>query len=493
MPIWQRREKVLDRREFLGRGLSYVLGFFGAGLWIGSCARSRPETRPNVVLIVLDTARADRFSCMGYGRPTSPNIDALAAEGTLFKKAYTTDFWTLPSHASLLTGLYPSQAGATSETLHLPSSTTTLAEILKTAGYDTAGFVCNPWVSYERGFAEGFTDYYEMWRPAHIEVVPEQFGRTEWAALKKVEGWIDRRSQNKKPFFVFINLNCCHLPYQPPEPFLSQFITKEFGNDEVNRVAEITSMWAHLAGEMKLAERDFRIMGDLYDGEVAFADHCVGQIAGRLRQAGLFDRTLFIVTSDHGENLGEHGLIDHLLSMYETTLHVPLVARYSAALQPQVNEDFVSIVDITPTVLDLCGVSGYPDTIKPRQRSLAQVDRERRTFVVAENERPMTAIALMKDKYPSFDTRTIDYRMRAIRTDSHKLIWRMGQGTEFFDLQQDGRELYNLADAQKPACDKLLAMLNDWMEKTPAAGGVSALESQDKQSTEALRSLGYVK
>jgi len=118
--------------------------------------------KPNVVLIVLDTLRGDRLSCMGYNRPTTPHIDAIAAQGTLYTHAFSTCFWTLPAHASLFTGLHPLQAGATSETLHLPADNTTVAEALSGAGYRTAAYVCNSWVSKERGFSQGFGEYIEM-------------------------------------------------------------------------------------------------------------------------------------------------------------------------------------------------------------------------------------------------------------------------------------------------------------------------------------------
>ena len=486
----------MSRREVLKYGLYVGLtAGLSSSVWLNGCGHRRRGKRPNVLLIVLDTARADRFSCLGYERNISVNVDALANEGVVYERAYTTNFWTLPSHASLFTGLYSSQVGATSETLQLPFSATTIAEILGKAGYDTAGFVCNPWVSAERGFGQGFGEFYEMWRPANQLQVPQQFGKAEWATLKKVLGWLDRRQPRRDPFFVFINFNCAHLPYHPPEPFLSRFVgNRGYNNEEVNRVAAITSMWAHLAGDLKLSERDFRIMSDLYDGEIAFADHCVGQIVEHLKAAGILDETAVFVTSDHGENLGEHGRIDHLLSMYETTLHIPLVIRYPERFQQGTTVgDFVSLVDIAPTVLELCNIEPGIEDLKPEEMSLACENRRRRTFVVAENERPLTAIALMKDKYPAFDSSAIDYRMRAIRTDLCKLIWNIGGAVEMFDLQTDPGELHDISDKQLEMRDKLHKMLKEWMERIPLADDVSFLEGQDEESMKMLRSLGYVK
>ncbi len=352
--------------------LSVVL--FVVGMWFFIRQSLSKEKSPNVVLIVIDTCRADRLSCYGYSKKTTPNIDALAREGILYERAYATDFWTLPSHASLFTGLYPTQAGATSETNHLPPSNTTLAEILKKAGYDTAAFVCNAWISMERGFDQGFDEYLEMWRSVNKAQVPRRHGWAEWATIQKTTEWLDRRKKGQKPFFMFINLNCVHMPYRPPEPHLSRFVKPESGysNDEVSRMANIAGMWQYLAGELKLSKRDLRILGELYDGEVEFADYCIGEITQRLEKLGIIDNTVLIVTSDHGENLGEHGLIDHLLSMHETTLRIPLVIRYPKRFKAGVrNTDLVSLIDIAPTILDVCNIKENIPTIRPSETSLA--------------------------------------------------------------------------------------------------------------------------
>ncbi|MHC4455507.1 MAG: sulfatase [Planctomycetota bacterium] len=491
----QKLVKGLSRREMLKYGIySGLAAGLSSSLWLSGCGKRRGGKRPNVILIVLDTARVDRFSCMGYRRLTSPNIDFMAAEGIIYESAYSTCCWTLPSHGSLFTGLYPTQAGATSETLQLPFSNTVLAGVLKEAGYDTAGFSCNGWISKERGFAQGFDEFHEMWRRENRPDVMKSQGPIELTAMERVTSWIEQREAVKNPFYVFINLNCAHLPYQPPEPFLSRFVgNRGYNNEEVNRVAVVKSCWAYLGGEIKLSERDFSIMSDLYDGEVALADRCVGQIVERLRDSGILDDTVVIVTSDHGENLGEHGRIDHMLSMYETTLRIPLFIRYPIAFKGGIRiHDLVSLVDIAPTILDLCGVQDGMENLRPSQTSLACNERLRRTFVVAENERPLTGIALMKDRYPNFDTSTIDYRMRAIRAHLYKLIWNIGGSVELFNLQTDAGELHNLANVRVQTRNKLHKILTNWMSQIPSAGDISLLESQDKESLEMLRSLGYM-
>jgi len=486
---------ALSRRDVLRYGIyGGMAASLSPGLWLGGCKSLFRRKKPHIIFIVLDTARADRLSCFGYPRQSTPHIDKLAGEGTIYERTYSTCCWTLPSHASLFTGLYPTQAGATSETLQLPSFNTTLAEALKNVGYDTAGFSCNVWVSRERGFGQGFDEFHEIWRPENFNKVKKQSGQVEWVALANILGWLDGRKHVENPFFVFINLNCVHMPYRPPEPYLSRFLRPPCTNEQVNRLALIKSVWPLLAGELKLNEEDFRILSDLYDGEVAFADHCVGQIVDRLKSMQILDNTVVIVTSDHGENLGERGLIDHMLSMYETTLHIPLVIRYPESFPGGFRvDDLISCVDIAPTILDLGGASDQMEKIKPVETSLIRDDRKRRAFVVAGNERPLTGIGLMKSRYPSFDVDTIDYRMRAIRTDLHKFIWTMDRDMKLFDLKNDPDELHDIAETQVQTRSKLQRMLSLWMDRIPKAEDISFLEGQDEESLRALRSLGYIK
>ncbi len=491
----QTSRKALTRRQFLKRGLygGLTVGLSGS-LFLTNCRKQQKRIkRPNVLLIVLDTARADRFSFSGYHRKTSPHIDALASDSVVFKRAYAPDFWTLPSHASLFTGLYPSQAGATSETNYLPAFNTTLATVLKKAGYDTSAFTCNAWVCKERGFAQGFDQFCEMWRPEEYQQVPKGAGRMESAATEAAIGWLGRRRTASNPFFLFINFNSPHMPYNPPESFRANFIKSEYQPDEINRLSKINGMWAHLAGELKLGERDLRIMSDLYDGEIAFADHCTGKVIDQLKSLGILDNTLVVVTSDHGENIGEHGLIDHLLSMYETTLHVPLVLRYPKRFKAGTSfDDLVSLVDVFPTVLDLCNIRSKSERLKPAGISFADVEQQGRIFIVAENERPLNGIKLMNSQFPAFNTGTIDHPMRAIRTNKHKLIWKVGLSKELYDLQADPAELNNLAPQQPEICDKLHRILVKWTEEIPSAQDTSFMEGQDPESLKILRSLGYL-
>ena len=212
-----------------------------------------------------------------------------------------------------------------------------------------------------------------------------------------------------------------------------------------------------------------------------------------LRQADLDDKTLVIITSDHGENLGEHGMIDHLLSMYDTTLHVPLVMRYPKVFSGGRRYDgLVSLVDVFPTILDVCGLQNAAEGLAVAGHSLCDPDTSGREFVIAENDRPVNGVQLMKNKFPDFQTAAIDHPMRAIRTADNKLIWTLDVGREFYDLVRDPQELDDIALQQPTAATTLQGVLKRWMEHIGTVDNIGLFDSQDAESLEKLRSLGYI-
>ncbi len=453
----------------------------------------RERTRPNVLLVVLDTARADFFSCYGHPRPTTPRIDRLAAEGIRYQRAYATDFWTLPSHASLLTGLYPTEAGATSETNHLPGKVVTLAERLRNNGYQTGAVVCNAWISRERGFAQGFSDFAEMWRQEKVPSGKAPGSRYEQGAVDRAVEWIEGHASSSSPFFLFVNFNTAHLPYAPPPDVRERFASRHWPLRRVRRLMTVAGMWAHLAGATKLDETDFQIMRELYEAELAVVDDHVGKLVDVLTRRSLLDDTVVVITSDHGENIGDHGMIDHLLSMYESTLHIPLIIRYPKFFRAgTVRDNLVSLVDMVPTLLEVCDL---PDEWPPGQGnhlSLCGQNDPHPEFVVAENGRPVNAVRLLRSRYPAFDVSTIDHRMQMIRTREHRLIRRGNGSVELFDLRSDPGELQDLAAVHPEIRDRLLAALENWMAGVESGPAPRLLEGEDEESRRRLRSLGYI-
>ncbi len=477
----------VHRHLLLHAALAVACVAFG----LSGCERAH---KPNVVLLVLDTLRGDRLSCAGYGRETTPRIDALAARGAMYSRAFSTCFWTLPAHASLFTGLHPVQAGATSETLHLPDQNLTVAEALSDAGYRTAGFVCNSWVSKERGFGQGFQEFLEMWRAENRAGADTTRGSMETFTVDRMVAWITSAANDDKPFFLFANLNGVHLPYTPAEPYASRFLAgKGYNLARVRQLAGIQSGWGHLVGEMPLDQTDYRILNDLYDAEVAWADALVGEVVDALERSGVLDDTIVIVTSDHGEHLGEKGKIDHMSTMYDAGLHIPLVICYPRGFPAGTRVDgLVSIVDLAPTVLDLCGAADRAPLLRPETTSLARKGRAAEDFILAGNERPVVGIKLLQGRYPGYDWKTIDYRMRCVRAPDEKLIWNENRGTELYNLARDPAEETNLAEQQPDVQRDLMAVLGKSFAKMQTSKEYFMFESTDREALEKLRSLGYI-
>ena len=473
----------------LRRSILLFAALLLGSLWAaGGCRKG--ASPPNLLLVVLDTTRADALSCYGNPVSTTPRLDALAAQGALFERAFSTDFWTLPSHASLLTGLYPSEHGATSETNHLGEQAVTLAEVLQRRGYATGAFVANPWVGEQRGFGQGFQRFSETWRsdrPAGSS------HRLDPGAVEDALAWIDARVKAGEPFFAFLNLNRAHLPYDPDPEVEVRLHPEPRPLARVARLKRVAGMWGYLGGAISLDELDFQILRELYDGEVAMTDALVGRLVDHLAGLGVLDRTVVVVTADHGENVGDHGRIDHLLSMYDSTLHVPLLFRYPPVIRPGERHDgLVSLVDVFPTVLGLLG-QGNEETDR---RSL--LGRERGggpeasvPYVVAENERPRNGVDLMRREYPGFDASSIDQRLRMIRTGDYKLVWREHDGVELYDLRSDPGEEHDVAALQPEARHRLEALLEAWKAGLAPPPKSAQAASPDAETTRQLRALGY--
>jgi arylsulfatase A-like enzyme len=444
-----------------------------------------------VVIVVLDTTRADALSSYGNSKPTTPHIDELARQGLRLTSAFSTDFWTLPAHASLFSGLYPSDHRATAETNQLRPDVDTLAERLRRAGYRTAAFVTNPWLGAERGFGQGFETYVEMWNQK-----PRTTGSAsdEKRAVAQATAWTRERVAAGEPFFLFLSLNTPHLPYSPDPLVLVGLSPQARPLARVARLRRIAGMWRHLAGVETFDETDFQILRDLYDAEVAMADALVGRLVAALREEQVLDQTLVVVTSDHGENIGDHGKIDHLLSMYDTTLRIPMVLRYPKRIAAgSVDDTLVSLVDVSATVLDVCGLDALsPDHPDAAGRSLVDPEARPPAFVIAENERPLNGIKKMRKSFPDFDTDAIDQRMRMLRTERYKLIWSEKSGTQLFDLDADPDEQQDLASTEPQVRARLEELLSGWMQARSTGPDGESFESSDPEALRRLRALGYI-
>jgi arylsulfatase A-like enzyme len=239
-------------------------GLVGLVACLAACgAEPEPvDERPHVLIVVLDTTRADLLSAYGHEARTSPALDVLAREGALYTRAYSTDFWTLPAHASLFTGRYPSEHGATSETNHFPGRVPTLASTLRAAGYRTAAFVANPWLSVENGFARGFERFEEAWRGKKPDGMHDRDG------VEEARRFFREHATQGSPFFAFVNINVAHLPYRPPIEDLHAVAPRARSIERSRAAREVVGMWEYLGGAFTLDDEDFAILRDLYRGDL---------------------------------------------------------------------------------------------------------------------------------------------------------------------------------------------------------------------------------
>lgn len=322
--------------------VTLVLGLAGAA-WTPLQERQAvsrlPQAKsgiPNLVLITLDTARADHFSSYGYSRETTPNIDSLASQGVLFENAFSNSSWTLPAHASLFTGRLPYETGA-DWLSPMSEDNLTLAEALAAAGYRTAGFAANTsYVSPEWGLGQGFS-HFEVYgnladlmtrtiygKKSSLTLLP-RLGYFEIPGRKSAEtingeflSWLDR--SGSRPFFAFLNYLDAHDPYLPPEPYRTQFSTDVSRGDVINFQFQVPF---RRKAEVSPAEIQQEI--NSYDGALSYLDAQVGALMNELAARGLQENTLVVITSDHGEAFGNHDLFGHGNSLYLESLHVPLI------------------------------------------------------------------------------------------------------------------------------------------------------------------------
>jgi arylsulfatase A-like enzyme len=319
---------------------------------------------PNVVLVILDAVRADHLSCYGYERATSPNVDRLAEEGALFETAISPSSWTLPSHASMMTGTYPHTHQADEITDELPPGFPTLARALRQQGYRTAAFSANRlFFSRRNGMGQGFIRFGDFFLSpgdalgqVHWVQAVEGFAlRRGWAhnflgrqtaqdINRAALGWIE---ESHRPFFLALNYLDAHDPYVPPQPWRHRFSKRlnPGGRLDIgeNILPELTP--AELRDEM-----------DAYDGGIAYEDDQLGRLLRELDRRGLLRNTLVVVTSDHGEAFGVHGLLDHGNALYFPLIHVPLVLAWPGHVPAGVRVARpVSTKDIGATILGLLG------------------------------------------------------------------------------------------------------------------------------------------
>ncbi len=399
---------------------------------------------PSVLLITLDTARADHVGCYGYSAIHTPAIDSLASGGLRFENAYAQAPITLPSHAVILTGTFPMANGVRDFTSSgLPEDVPTLAEILRRKGYRTAAFISSFVLNSMWGLNRGFEVYDDnMGFDSGAGVNPMQVERRGDQTVDRMLAWMS--SEGKQPFFVWLHLYDPHSPYRPPEPFRSRYA------------------------------------GHPYDGEIAFDDAQVARVTSRLRELELYDHTLVALVGDHGESLGEHGEAEHGFFIYSATLRIPLILKLPGRGQSaQVVSAAVGTVDIAPTIAQACGVEAE-ETRSFQGRSLLRwIDEAgavRDSAVYAESFYPRNSFGW--------------HELRALVTPEYEYI--DAPHPELYDLRRDPRERTNLAAAHSALAASLRQKLSGFDTKFDNRDRTSATRPLDPETLEKLKSLGYL-
>lgn len=439
-----------------------------------------PAGAPNVLLVSIDTLRPDHLGSYGYARPTSPNLDALAAAGARFTTVVSPTSWTLPAHMTLLTGLPPEVHGVESDGLRLDAGTMTLAEVLRAHGYVTAGIVSGPYLDAGYGFARGF-DHYDDWSAVRISRPASHQAHTSPAVVAAAESWLDGRTGDAahRPFFLFVHFWDVHYDFNPPPPYDRMFDPDYTGT--VTGLDFETGEAVH-AG---MPARDLAHVVALYDGEIRYTDAYVGRLIDDLRARGVLDDTLVVVTSDHGEEFFEHGRKGHRNALYDESIRVPLLIRRPKLVAAgTVVDRQVRLIDVPATILALTDTPvppafGLPPSLAPYAgQSLAPF------LTSAPPAEP--ALPAFADLQP--------HAMSAVRHPETKLIESpfATPKQELFDLATDPSEQTNVADQHPADVTNLHHELEAWHDtaRTAAKRADTATMSPDHDA--ALRALGYI-
>jgi arylsulfatase A-like enzyme/Flp pilus assembly protein TadD len=434
----------------LAAGVAIAIGIALANAWTRRPPRTDEDARArlaglrpapsdlNVVVITLDTTRADRLGCYGFRPAETPHIDALADEGVLFEHATATVPLTFPSHSSIFTGLVPPHHGVRDNGgFFLDDRSVTLAERLEHAGWTTGAFI-GAWVLESRwGLAQGFDEYSDRFQLSKYKVVSlgtvqKRGDEVMDDALRWMEG------AREKKFFAWVHLYDPHAPYDPPEPFASRFARQP------------------------------------YLGEIAYTDQVVGRLTAWLRERGLMERTVIVLTADHGESLGDHGENAHAYFIYGATTHVPLIVRTPWGRHGR-SAAQVSSVDIMPTVLDLVGLPPQPGI---DGRSLARA--------VLDPAAKLGHVAYSESYFPRYHFGW--QHLRSLRDGRYAYI--DAPEPELYDLAADPGESRNIFKAYSQRAEDLRVKLEALAEAPEDSA--PARQTMDPETLQRLAALGYV-
>jgi arylsulfatase A-like enzyme len=481
---------------------------------------------PNVLFVVLDTVRKDHLTVYGHDRPTTPALESFADEAHVYEEAVAPAPWTLPVHASMFTGRYPSDHGATQEDPYLAGATT-LAESLSAAGYATSCFSSNAWITPYTRLTAGFDaqDNFFKVMPGDLlsgplaaawqrindsdrlrgvadrlvelgNAVHERLaagGGEDSKTPSVVDSTIDFVDDADGPFFSFINLMDAHMPYHPPEEYAAEFAPG------VDSTAVCQNSKAYNCGARDIDDEEWTAIRGLYDAEIRHMDAQLERLFDHLKRAGEWEETMVVVCADHGELHGEHGLYGHEFNIYDPLVNVPLLVKHPELPAGRTDEQ-VELLDLYHTVLDATGAEPGGE---PLDQARSLLTEQRREFAFVEYHRPVVELNQLESKAAAAgidlpEESRYYSRMRAARRPDAKYIRNERIPDEAYRLDADPGETDDRAGAEDPAIAAVAEALAEFESEVGGewtlteVGGEEVLSGMDEDAQDRLRDLGYI-
>ncbi len=484
------------------------------------------DDRPNVVLVVMDTARA--VETVPAASELTPTLASLASAGTECLRAYSSSPWTLPAHVSLFTGQYTAAHGAHGGHTYLDADHETLPEAFQSAGYETVGVSNNCWITGEFGFDRGFETFRKGWQYLQSDVdtgaIVRAHGVSErLTALKeqltagnpvvtlaniayerylcrddgaaRTTQWIDdwltdrHRRGEGRPFFLFCNYIEPHIEYDPPRAYAEQFLS----DSEIQEATQLRQdPRAFDVGEYDLTERDCELLRGLYRGEVAYLDAQIATLRESLQAVDEWDNTIFVVLGDHGENIGEYGFFGHQYNLHETVVHVPLVITGGPFDDGGQYDEYVQLLDLVPTLLAATGISASKLLMQAQGQSFHPDSTTLpRQAVYTEHIQPQPTVESLEARFGELPDRVreFDRSLRSVRTDGTAYI-RGSDGNRWLYL--DGDEHHNRLADRPALAARLDTQLDGWLGTVERDRTTGTAVDMSAATEQRLADLGYI-
>ena len=429
--------------------------------------RINPPTGPNVILIMVDTLRADHLSSYGYFRKTSPNIDKLSLDSIFFKNAIVAAPWTIPSAGSLFTSRHPVVLGfVAKEPVKIDDVFNTLAEVFKENNYITKGIVSHTFISSKLGFGQGFDSYDETNAKGHGHI-------SSPSITEKAISFIQEHRDDK--FFLFLHYFDPHYDYilHKSYDYYSGYEGPIYSGQSIRSLRKQAP---------NMTANDIEYVKALYDSEISFTDEYIGKLLDKLRELGMYNETLIIFLADHGEEFLERGdfWIGHTKKLYQEQIHVPLIIKLPGGGEKKVVDEYVGLIDLMPTIVDYLGLKFLKEY---------QCAGEILNISATSEPKPRKIIS---------DTRRRFVNLQSVIWKGWKLIYNQQEDTkELYDLKMDPRETKNLATENHKMLKETQEILRQWYKHTVLKKSEYKIKARQADFTEEekqrLRSLGYLK